>query len=43
MDIQRDKPRDYRKWILIGAGVVGGVAGVVALMRLTPAAPTVEA
>ncbi len=43
MDIKRDQPKNYKKMILIGAGVVGVLAATVALMRLKPAAPTVEA
>ena len=43
MDIKRDQPKNYKKLILIGAGVAGILAATVALMRLKPAAPTVDA
>jgi multidrug resistance efflux pump len=43
MDIKRDQPTNYKKRILIGAAVVGLLVATYALMRLKPAAPTVEA
>jgi len=43
MDIKREPQKNYKKWVLIGAGVVGLLAVTVALMSLKPAAPTVDA
>lgn len=43
MDIQRDKPRDLRKPILIGGGAIAVILIAIFLIRLKPAAPTVEA
>lgn len=42
MDIKRDQKTNYKKYVLIGAGILGLVAVTVALMRLKPAAPTVD-
>lgn len=43
MDIQRDKPRDLKKPIMIGGGALVLIVVTVLLMQLKPAAPTVEA
>lgn len=43
MDIKRDPQKNYKKWVLIGVGVVSLVGITVALMSLKPAAPTVDA
>ena len=43
MDIVRDQPKSRKKYILIGVGVASVVAVSVALARLDPADPTVEA
>jgi HlyD family secretion protein len=42
MDIKREPQKNKKKFILIGAAVLGLVAVTVALTRLKPAAPTVE-
>jgi HlyD family secretion protein len=42
MDIKRDPQKNYKKWALIGGGVVALVGITVALMSLKPAAPTVD-
>jgi HlyD family secretion protein len=42
MDIKREPQKNRKKFILIGAAVLGLVAVTVALTRLKPAAPTVE-
>jgi HlyD family secretion protein len=42
MDIKREPQKNYKKWVLIGAGVVGLVGITVVLMSLKPAAPTVD-
>jgi len=42
MDIKREPQKNKKKFILIGAAVLGLVAVTVALTRLKPAAPTVQ-
>jgi multidrug resistance efflux pump len=42
MDIKREPQKNYKKWVMIGAGVVGLVGVTVVLMSLKPAAPTVD-
>jgi HlyD family secretion protein len=42
VDIKREPQKNRKKFILIGAAVLGLVAVTVALTRLKPAAPTVE-
>ena len=42
MDIKREPTKNYKKWVLIGVGVVSLVGITVALMSLKPAAPTVD-
>ena len=42
MDIKRDPQKNYKKWALIGVGVIALVGVTVALMSLKPAAPTVD-
>ncbi|HEY9382783.1 MAG TPA: HlyD family efflux transporter periplasmic adaptor subunit [Gemmatimonadales bacterium] len=42
MDIKREPQKNYKKWVMIGAGVVGLVGITVVLMSLKPAAPTVD-
>lgn len=42
MDIKRAPQKNYKKWILVGVGVVALVGVTVALMSLKPAAPTVD-
>ena len=43
MDIKREPRKNYKRLILIGGGVIALVGITVALMRLRPAAPTVDA
>jgi len=42
MDIKREPQKNRKKWILGGVGVIALVGVTVALMRLKPAAPSVE-
>jgi multidrug resistance efflux pump len=42
MDIKREPKKNYKKYLLIGGGVLGLVGITVALMSLKPAAPTVD-
>jgi HlyD family secretion protein len=42
MDIKREPQKNRKKWILGGVGVIALVGTTVALMRLKPAAPSVE-
>src|SRR5215831_18435468 len=43
MDIKREPQKNYKKWILIGVGVIALVGVTISLMSLRPAAPTVDA
>ena len=43
MDIKRDPKKNYKKWVLSGVGGVGLLVVTVGLMKLKPAAPSVDA